>query len=165
MRRPAVWFNPTPSPFHLNSTCLGRPNIDPPHDLQLRANFERKHCCDGERLHGSAENALRHARPSGRGGINAALVAVYHADHRELCVHEREYPFAIINLLEIVGASMGLSHEDRFKRFKKLQDVELIMAETQDLRSANAVNMDEARHAIRSMLDEQPLALRSATPP
>ena len=36
-----------------------------------------------------------------------ALVAVYHSDHRELCAHERDWPFRIMNFLEIVGASMG----------------------------------------------------------
>src|SRR5438309_1692308 len=48
-----------------------------------------------------------------------ALVAVYHADHRELCAHERDYPFRIMNVLEIVGASMGLERDDCFKRLKK----------------------------------------------
>ena len=35
-----------------------------------------------------------------------ALVAVYHSDHRELCAHERDWPFRIINILEIVAESM-----------------------------------------------------------
>ena len=38
-----------------------------------------------------------------------ALAAVYHSDHRELCAHERDWPFRIVNVLEIVGESMGLS--------------------------------------------------------
>src|SRR5262249_48382136 len=46
-----------------------------------------------------------------RAGVDA-LVAVYHADHRELCAHERDYPFRIMNMLEIVGDSMGLHHDD-----------------------------------------------------
>ena len=52
-----------------------------------------------------------------KAGVDA-LVAVYHADHRELCAHERDYPFRIMNMLEIVGASMGLHHDDHFKRLK-----------------------------------------------
>jgi len=88
-----------------------------------------------------------------------ALVAVYHPDHRELCAHERDFPFHIINLLEIVGDSMGLSHDDRFKRLKKLQDVELIMAETRDLLAHHHVKEDAARQSIRAMLDEQPAPL------
>src|SRR6185295_13745130 len=44
-----------------------------------------------------------------------ALVAVYHSDHRELCAHERVWPFRIVNILEIVGASMGLAREDHYK--------------------------------------------------
>jgi heterodisulfide reductase subunit D len=44
-----------------------------------------------------------------------ALVAIYHVDHRELCAHERDCPFRIINILDIVGGSMGLHHGDQFK--------------------------------------------------
>jgi Fe-S oxidoreductase len=88
-----------------------------------------------------------------------ALVAVYHPDHRELCVHERDFPFRIVNLLEIVGQSMGLSQEDRFKRLKKLQDVELILSETRDLLTHHHVEEDTARSSIQAMLDEQPLPL------
>jgi len=88
-----------------------------------------------------------------------ALVAVYHPDHRELCAHERDFPFRIVNLLELVGESMGLSQEDRFKRLKKLQDVELILTETRDLLSRHHVAEAAARASIQAMLDEQPLPL------
>jgi Fe-S oxidoreductase len=88
-----------------------------------------------------------------------ALVAVYHPDHRELCAHERDFPFRIVNLLELVGESMGLAQEDRFKRLKKLQDVELILAETHDLLAAHRVGEDAARQSIQAMLEEQPLPL------
>jgi len=91
-----------------------------------------------------------------------ALVAVYHPDHRELCAHERDFPFRILNLLELVGESMGLSQEDRFKRLKKLQDVELILDETRDLLAHHHVKDDVARQSIRAMLDEQPLRLTNS---
>jgi Fe-S oxidoreductase len=88
-----------------------------------------------------------------------ALVAVYHPDHRELCAHERDFPFRIVNLLEIVGESMGLAQEDRFKRLKKLQDVELILGETRDLLAHHHVGEEIARASIKAMLDEQPAPL------
>src|SRR5262249_46932479 len=88
-----------------------------------------------------------------------ALVAVYHPDHRELCAHERDFPFRIINLLEIVGESMGLAQDDRFKRLKKLQDVELILDETRDLLTHHRVKEDAARQSIKAMVDEQPAPL------
>jgi heterodisulfide reductase subunit D len=88
-----------------------------------------------------------------------ALVAVYHPDHRELCAHERDFPFRVVNLLEIVGESMGLSQEDRFKRLKKLQDVELIVSETRDLLAHHHVKEETARQSIQAMIDEQPLPL------
>ena len=89
-----------------------------------------------------------------------ALVAVYHADHRELCAHERDYPFRIMNLLEIVGASMGIHHEDEFKRLKLLQDADAIAADCQDLIAQHGLDMQTTRQAIQAMLEEQPLPLR-----
>jgi Fe-S oxidoreductase len=89
-----------------------------------------------------------------------ALVAVYHADHRELCAHERDWPFRIMNMLEIVGASMGLRHEDHFKRLKMMQDVDAIAADCQDLAAKHGLDPATTRLAIQAMIDEQPLPLR-----
>jgi heterodisulfide reductase subunit D len=94
-----------------------------------------------------------------RAGVDA-LVAVYHADHRELCAHERDYPFRIMNLLEIVGASMGLHRDDRFKRLKLLQDVDAIAADCRDLIAEHGLDPAATRTAIKAMLEEQPLPLR-----
>src|SRR5829696_9042475 len=94
-----------------------------------------------------------------------ALVAVYHADHRKLCAHERDWPFQIVNALEIVGASMGLRHDDHYKRLKLKQDVEAIVADCADLISRHGLNVDAARAAVQEMLDEQPLPLRGKSAP
>jgi Fe-S oxidoreductase len=94
-----------------------------------------------------------------RAGIDA-LVAVYHADHRELCAHERDYPFRIMNLLEIVGDSMGLRRDDHFKRLKMMQDVDAIAADCGDLIAQHGLDAAATRAAIQAMLDEQPLRLR-----
>jgi heterodisulfide reductase subunit D len=99
-----------------------------------------------------------------RAGIDA-LVAVYHADHRELCAHERDYPFRIVNMLEIVGDSMGLRHDDHFKRLKMLQDIDAIAADCQDLIAQHGLDPATTRAAIQAMLDEQPLPLRGRSAP
>ena len=96
-----------------------------------------------------------------RAGVDA-LVAVYHADHRELCAHERDWPFRIMNMYEIVGASMGLHHDDHFKRLKILQDADAILADCKDLVSKHGLDVETTRLAIQAMLDEQPLPLRGS---
>jgi heterodisulfide reductase subunit D len=99
-------------------------------------------------------------------GIDA-LVAVYHVDHRELCAHERDWPFRILNVLEVVGASIGLAYPDHYKRLKLLQDVDLVMAECRDLLAHHRIPEEAARASIRAMLEEQPVPLqgnRSAPP-
>jgi heterodisulfide reductase subunit D len=93
-----------------------------------------------------------------------ALVALYHVDHRELCAHERDLPFRIINVLEIVGESMGLSHADAFKRLKIMQDADAIVADCADMIAANGIDAAKAREVVvASMLNEQPLPLRGRT--
>jgi hypothetical protein len=89
-----------------------------------------------------------------------ALVALYHADHRELCAHERDWPFRIMNIYEIVGASMGLHHDDHYKRLKIMQDADAILADCNDLVKKHGLDVETTRLAIRAMLDEQPLPLR-----
>jgi len=92
-----------------------------------------------------------------------ALVTVYHSDHRELCAHERDWPFRIVNLLELVGASMGLTRHDRYKELKILQDADQIIAECSDLIALHALDRDKAREVVmKSMLGDQPLPLRTS---
>ncbi len=90
-----------------------------------------------------------------------ALVAVYHADHRELCAHERDWPFDVINLLEVVGASMGIAYPDHYKRLKILQDVDLIVGECRDLLDHHGIRDEAARQSIKAMLADQPLPLQA----
>jgi heterodisulfide reductase subunit D len=90
-----------------------------------------------------------------------ALVTVYHSEHRELCAHERDWPFKILNLLEIVGESMGLHRHDRYKELKLMQDADQIVSECAELIAQHALDTAKAREVIVSaMLGDQPLALR-----
>jgi heterodisulfide reductase subunit D len=90
-----------------------------------------------------------------------ALVAVYHSDHRELCAHERDWPFRIINILEVVGESMGLHHHDRYKELKLMQDAELIAAECHDLIAEHSLDSVVACTVItKGLLGDQPLPLK-----
>lgn len=89
-----------------------------------------------------------------------ALAAIYHVDHRELCAHERDWPFRVVNILEIVGASMGLHHDDDFKRLKIMQDADAIVADCGDMIAAYGIDPAAAREIVANvMLAEQPLPL------
>jgi heterodisulfide reductase subunit D len=90
-----------------------------------------------------------------------ALVAVYHVDHRELCAHERDWPFQVLNVLEVVGASMGIVHPDHYKRLKMMQDADLIIAECSELLDHHGIDENTARKAVAAMLADQPLPLQN----
>jgi heterodisulfide reductase subunit D len=90
----------------------------------------------------------------------STLAGIYHACHRELCSHERDWPFEVVNFLELVGESMGLHRPDLFKRLKIMQDVDAILQDCLPLLATNGLDLEEARDVIlRDMLGEQPLPL------
>jgi len=104
-------------------------------------------------------NELKAARDA---GIDA-LVTVYHSEHRELCAHERDWPFRIVNLLELVGASMGLERHDRYKELKIMQDADQIVRECGDMIAQHALDPVKARDVVvKSMLGDQPLPLSAS---
>ncbi len=89
-----------------------------------------------------------------------ALVTIYHSEHRELCAHEFDWPFQIVNLLEVVGQSMGLQRHDRYKELKIAQDADLIVGECRDLIAHHALDPVLARDVVvKAMLGDQPLPL------
>ena len=92
-----------------------------------------------------------------------ALVVLYHADYRELCAHERDWPFKVVNALEIIGEAMGIQEDDNYKRLKLKQDVDAILADCADLVGQHGLEPATARLAVEAMLNEQPLPLTGNT--
>jgi len=108
------------------------------------------------------QNELEAARDA---GVDA-LVTVYHSEHRELCAHERDWPFRIVNILEIVGESMGLKRDDRYKELKIMQDADQIISECSDLIARHALDAAKARDVVvKAMLGDQPLPLNRSRQP
>jgi heterodisulfide reductase subunit D len=107
------------------------------------------------------ELQLRELQAASDAGIDA-VVTVYHSDHRELCAHERDWPFRIVNLLELIGESMGLKRHDRYKELKIMQDADQIISECSDLIAQHALDPGKARDVVvKAMLGDQPLPLQA----
>ena len=88
------------------------------------------------------------------------LAGIYHACHRELCSHELDWPFEVVNFMELIGQSMGLERPDLFKRLKIMQDVDAVIAESHDMITAQGLALDDVRAVVlQDLLGEQPLPL------
>jgi Fe-S oxidoreductase len=94
------------------------------------------------------------------------LVGIYHACHRELCAHERDYPFRIVNFLELVGEAMGVERPDLFKQWKVMQDVDRVLAEVAADASAAGLDLESVRQVmVGAITGEQPLPLGQRVAP
>ena len=84
------------------------------------------------------------------------LAGIYHSDHRELSAHEDAWPYEIINFMELIGESMGITRPDLFKRLKLMQDVDAIVAASQEYIDENDLNPEEVREIVlKDLLGEQ----------
>ena len=91
------------------------------------------------------------------------LAGVYHACHRDLCSHERDWPFEILNFMELIGEAIGVEQPDAFKRLKKLQDIDEIIAQSEEMISYYDLDINEVRDVIaKNMVGEQSLPLRGS---
>ena len=89
------------------------------------------------------------------------MAGVYHACHRDLCAHERNWPFEVVNYMELIGESVGITRPDVFKRLKMLQDVGAIIADSADQIAEYGLEEDEVRDVVlQDVLGEQSLPLR-----
>jgi Fe-S oxidoreductase len=88
------------------------------------------------------------------------LAGIYHSDHREIVAHHPYWPFDVVNYMELIGQSMGISHVDTFKRLKTMQDVEAVVRECMPLIQEYGLEINEVREVIETdMLGEQMLPL------
>ena len=96
-----------------------------------------------------------------------SLCSVFHADHRELSSHDAAWPFEIVNYMDIIGESLGIHHDDVFKRLKAMHDADAIVADAADMLSQHGLDLEQAREAVLAfMLGEQHLPIdRNAHPP
>ncbi len=76
------------------------------------------------------------------------LATIYHGCQRELCGEESRFPFKIENYVTVLGRSMGIEVEDKFKRWKLMKDPEKIIEDAKDCISANNLSLDKVRETI-----------------
>ncbi len=98
-------------------------------------------------LRGRAHDALLEA--AAEAGVHT-LAGVYHSCHRDLCGHETDWPFEVVNMMELIGQAMGITRPDLFKRFRAMADVDAIMAESSELIALNGLNAADVREEVAS---------------
>ena len=76
------------------------------------------------------------------------LATIFHACHREICHYESGQSFEILNFMELVGESLGVRHEDVYKRLKLMQDIDAIVRDSEDLVERHGLDLDEVRDVI-----------------
>ena len=82
------------------------------------------------------------------------LVDLYHSCHRDLCGFEEEYPFRIVNWTTVLAESLGLpSHEDRFKRYRLMNDVRAVLDDARDFIAANGLDPRTVEEILPNLLN------------
>ena len=87
------------------------------------------------------------------------LATIFHPCHRETCHLGEDKPFEIVNLMELVGESMGISVPDLFKKLKIMGDIDRIIADSGDMIAEHNLNVDALRqHLEAEVIHANPFA-------
>ena len=78
------------------------------------------------------------------------LAVVYHGCYRGLCTASEDYPFEVVNYVELIGAAMGIVHPSSFKRLKLLGDSDKVLDEVGQMIAQNAMDPDEVRAVVET---------------
>ncbi len=85
-----------------------------------------------------------------------ALAGIFHSDHRELSSHQSEWPFEIVNYMDLIGESMGIRRDDVFKRLKLMRDADAVVAASAESIAEHGLDLEDARDAVlKYMLEDQ----------
>jgi len=77
------------------------------------------------------------------------FTTLYHPCQRVLCHYEEEYPLKVEHYLTLVGRALGSEHEDRFKKYRLLGNVEATLKDASPCMQANGVSDREACAVIQ----------------
>lgn len=87
------------------------------------------------------------------------LATIFHPCHRETCHLGEGRPFEIVNLMELVGESLGVHVPDLFKKLKIMGDVDRIVAECAEMIAEHDLDVDALRgHLEAEIVHANPFA-------
>lgn len=89
----------------------------------------------------------REFRAAAEAGVTT-LATVFHTCHREICHFEGTVSFEIVNVMDLIGESMGLHAEDIYKRLKMMDQVEAMITDCADLIRGYGIDANEARDVL-----------------
>lgn len=89
-------------------------------------------------------------------GVNV-LATLYHGCHRLLAAYQERYPFVVEHYLSVVGRSLGLEHEDIYRKYLLWGDADRILEDAAPCLAANGVPPQTARPLVqRTFVERQP---------
>lgn len=98
----------------------------------------------------SVKNSTREAafKAATEAGVDT-LATVYHACHREIVSYSETVSFEIVNAIELIAECLGIKHQDSFKEFQMVQDVEKYIDDRAAQIEGHRVSIDELRVVVR----------------
>ena len=93
-------------------------------------------------------NAIARGLAAAEAGEVDTLVGVYHADHREFAGHESAWPFTVVNYMELIGESMGITQPDLYKRLKLMGDVDSILEAVEPMIRSHRLEPAQVREVV-----------------
>lgn len=122
--------------------------------VEMEHSRENGLCCGGVARYSQPEatQKLTDLRMEEARAIGAeVLVNVCNGCHGALVAQEDKQPFAVETLIDLLGRSLGIAYEDKLKKYRKLKDVDKILAEAKPYVQESPFSEEELRPILTKM--------------
>jgi Fe-S oxidoreductase len=117
--------------------------------IEVEQHEDRGYICSSlAHLPGAKDHVLDTFAASARAAGVEVVADIYHACHRDLLGSEQSHGFEVRNFMSLIAEAMGVEHEDQFRRFRLMRDVEELLARTADRLASAGLHPDEVRDTL-----------------
>ncbi len=123
--------------------------------IEMPRHGERTVCCGSgaEAYFPSSFKSVRDDRLAEARQTGAdVLVDVCHHCHNVFCDHEYEYGFTVKNYASLVAEALGISREDKFKKYKQWGDLKRIMNDVEENATISAMTFSREK-IIKALME------------
>ncbi len=76
------------------------------------------------------------------------LATIYHGCQREICGEEARFPLKVENYVTLLARAMGIEVEDKFKKWRLMEDPNKIIEDAKECIASNNVSLEKVRASI-----------------
>lgn len=81
------------------------------------------------------------------------LVDVCHYCHEVFIKEEEKYDYSVVNFVSLVAEALGIEREDKFKKYKQLNDIDKVLEDAKDYINQSPYSLEKIIESLKAIIE------------